>query len=56
MHTAFEDLRVELVTIKSDVTHMAEERAREAKAFSAKVALFISTLVGLVGAIAPHIF
>ena len=54
MHRAFEELRVELVTIKSDVLHAAEARAQETKANAAKVALAISTLVALTGAVAHY--
>ena len=55
-HRAFEDLRVEIVTVRADVANAADERDRKAKAYAARVALAVSTLVGVLGAVAPHLF
>jgi len=54
-HKAFEDLRVEIVTVRADVEHAAQERDRKAKSHAARIALVVSTLVGLVAAVAPHL-
>lgn len=55
-HKAFEDLRVEIVQVRSDVEHAADERDRKAKAYAGRVALAVSTFVGIFGAVAPHFF
>lgn len=55
-HLAFEDLRVEIVGIKKDLTYHVKEQNQKTKAHTARVALAISSVVAIISAVAPYIF